>query len=271
MEQNKLWERLAGKRLILAGVDNQTHQTFFQRLIGISSQTGIGYRIVDGLETAREGGLVLLFAKPSGEAPGASKSLRERTAQRRGTRNSDKKWDVPFEEPEEYKSWEQPADGWRAAGKAWEETRSLLTQLSMLRELNPESVLLISDYAVYGTLFGGQHARREDELGSICHTKAEDTAAQCMRTAEHFACSLAREQELPLKVARIGRLPEGQELQRLLTDCIRVLLDGENGEIYNVSKAAADTAEQERDGLTRSPLLPMEIAVDTQKAEKIGK
>lgn len=103
-------------------------------------------------------------------------------------------------------------------------------------------MLLISGNEVYGKCFGTPHALREEELGYISHTAGSDIRAQCMRTAEHFACALAQD-GLPVRIGRMGQLSE--ELpQGLLETCAKILLYGADAEIYNLPCEQPDLSEE---------------------------
>jgi hypothetical protein len=69
----------------------------------------------------------------------------------------------------------------------------LLEQLLVLSRKRPAATVLLSDSRVYGKVFGEPGARSEHELGYVCHTSAEDTAAANLRTAENLAYRLAGE------------------------------------------------------------------------------
>lgn len=154
--------------------------------------------------------------------------------------------------------------------EAWEQTLALLEQLQAVKEHRPEAVLLLSGNEVYGKSFGVSCPQKEDELGYICHTSQTDIPAQCMRTAEHFACRLAAEEQIPVRIARIGELPSGEELHLVLEAAARVLLYGENGSIYNLPSTGAKSEEVSADR-AGSPLIPSVLVTDTEKSERLGK
>lgn len=160
---------------------------------------------------------------------------------------------------------------------AAESLDGLTEQLETLSKIRPASVVLVSDDRVYGKCFGGSHARKENELGYVCHTAKADIPLQCMRYAEHLACRLAREEGLPVKVVRapVGR--HGGALQAVLEAAVRVLLCGAPGEIYNLpvgegtgaakgnSQTAGPADGQGCRGGECSPLSPMDITADSGK------
>ena len=56
-----------------------------------------------------------------------------------------------------------------------------------------------------------------------------------MRMAEQFACRLAAEKNLPVRVVRMDGNAETEALRRLPLQAMRVLMLGASGEIYNIS------------------------------------
>lgn len=250
--QENIWQRFAGKRLVLAGVDGPEYQAFFQSLAGISSRTGAGFRVVDGVENVLDGDYVLLFARPSGgrmTGGGAGDGKAARRPSRRG--NPD--WEAPFDDPSAHYSWRKAPGSVKAAGEDWRELLGLLPQLRALTAVHPEAVLVISGNEVYGKCFGVPHALKEAELGYLSHTDCDDAAAQCLRTAEHFACQLAAEQKLPVRVVRMGALGADEAVPpETLEACARVLLCGEDAQIYNLPGEKRADAEAE------------EVAYDTE-------
>ena len=55
------------------------------------------------------------------------------------------------------------------------------------------------------------------------------------RKAEQFACRLAAEKNLPVRVVRMDGNAETEALRRLPLQAMRVLMLGASGEIYNIS------------------------------------
>jgi hypothetical protein len=140
----------------------------------------------------------------------------------------------------------------------------LLEQLFLLARKRPASTVLLSDSRVYGKIFGAPGARSEHELGYVCHTSAEDTAAANLRTAENLAYRLAGE-GMQICIARMenvaldaqksdddaGRsgkdqISDGGSGGKNMKNCgseayasavhaaLRVLLYGTPGEVYNL-------------------------------------
>lgn len=243
--QGNIWQQFAGKRLVLAGVDGPEYQAFFQSLAGISSRTGAGFRVVDGVENVLDGDYVLLFARPSGgrmTGDGAG----DGKAARRPARKGNPDWEAPFDDPSAHYSWRKAPGSVKAAGEDWRELLGLLPQLRALTAVHPEAVLVISGNEVYGKCFGVPHALKEAELGYLSHTDCDDAAAQCLRTAEHFACQLAAEQKLPVRVVRMGALGADEAVpSETLEACARVLLCGEDAQIYNLPGEKRADAEAE--------------------------
>lgn len=250
--QDNIWQRFAGKRLVLAGVDGPEYQAFFQSLAGTSSRTGAGFRVVDGVENVLDGDYVLLFARPSGgrmTGGGAGDGKAARRPSRRG--NPD--WEAPFDDPSAHYSWRKAPGSVKAAGEDWRELLGLLPQLRALTAVHPEAVLVISGNEVYGKCFGVPHPLKEAELGYLSHTDCDDAAAQCLRTAEHFACQLAAEQKLSVRVVRMGALGADEAVpSETLEACARVLLYGGDAQIYNLP------------GEKRTEAAAGEVAYDTE-------
>lgn len=267
--QERIWEQLSGKRIVLAGIENRERQFFCQNLAGIRAQLGANFTVLDGTEHVSEGDYVLLFGRPSwdGEDDGslecAGADCGNQGKSVRSHKQGSRKWDVP-------------ASAWQCANTSWEETFGLLSQLEAVGRAKPGSILLVSGNEVYGKSFGMPHARAEEELGYVCHTNSLDVPAQCLRTEEHFACQLAREEAFPMKIARMGALPTGEAAGVLLTAAMQALIYGEDGEIYNLpggeeyslqGDPAAVPDEGENGAL--SPLEPLPVVTDARKLESL--
>lgn len=195
-------------------------------------------------------------------------------------------------------------------GRTWQELDEVLRCLQKLEQAPPRAVLLISDILVYGKLFGVPHLLREQEIGYVSHTGAKDMAAQCLRTAEHLCCRLAREGKLPVRIVRAdwaqilpGEADDcmdspaaSEENRRIAEELLRVLLYGNDGEAYNLAlpdqmnKNAANgnaaaalgqsPAEQaavgwqsvNRPGFPmHSPLSPIAVLTDDAKLQALAK
>ena len=211
-----IWQYFAGSRIVLAGVRNNDRELFSENLGTAGSQNGSELTVLDGDDQIREGDYVLLFARTT--VPSRKRKASE---------------------------WKTTGEDWTIAAEDWEETLELLEVLQHLPEKKPAGVLLISGNEVYGKSYGFRCAKKETELGYVCHTGAEDAAAQCMRTVEQFACRLASEKELPVRIVRINGGAEIEELRRLPFQAMRVLMLGVPGEIYNIS-GKKKTAEEEK-------------------------
>ena len=153
-----IWKNFEGSRIVLAGVRNSDRTLFGESLGTVGSQLGGTVTVADGEEQICEGDYVLLFARTA--APDRKRKASE---------------------------WTTTADDWKMAAGDWEETLQLLETLQSLPEKKPVGVLLISGNEVYGKSYGYRRAKKEDDLGYVCHTNAADAAAQCMRTVEQFA------------------------------------------------------------------------------------
>lgn len=140
-----------------------------------------------------------------------------------------------------------------------EQLQELLGQLQELARVKPEAAVLISDNRVYGKLFGRSHPLETWEIGYACHTRAEDIPVTNLRTAEHFACRLAREEGLDIRVARGDASPSGDILVEMTETAVRILLEGEAGAVYNLPMRKPDDQEG------HSPLAPIPIVTATGK------
>lgn len=155
-----------------------------------------------------------------------------------------------------------------------EALQMLMKQMKILTLKKPAAILLISDRRVYGTQFGQKKNLKENEVGYIAHTSKEGADVQYMRMAEHLACRLAREEELPIRVARQSLRKETENLEQMLDALISVLLYGADGEIYNLTESGkpwvfegeeSDSKVQDE----QSPLYWIENTLDTEKLDTI--
>lgn len=153
--------------------------------------------------------------------------------------------------------------------------KALTGAIAQVQKARPRRALLISDLMVYGKVFGRQRLLGEEEIGYICHTSADDAAAQWMRTAEHLCSRLAREESLAVKIVRadwahiLGLLQTEDGPGTILASILDILENGAAGEAYNLSGLtreglARENAERAR---TRSPLAPVTVIPDIRKAE----
>ncbi len=120
----------------------------------------------------------------------------------------------------------------------------LLGQLQEVGKAKPRGAVLLSDNRVYGRLFGKAHPLGTEELGYVCHMMPGDLPAANLRTAEHFACRLAREEGLNIRVARAEavRSQSGGIFGEMTEAAMRVLLEGEAGAVYNLPMQAQEAA-----------------------------
>lgn len=230
--QDMIWEKLAGKKLVLIGNENCQKQEFMQNLACIREQRGLAFTVSDRFEDIGAGDCVFVFGGIEDE--GGFRILEE-----------------------------------------------VLMQLAALTRLHPASVVLVSDNRVYGKCFGASHALKEDELGYVCHTAGEDVPLQCMRYIEHFAVRLAREEGLPVKIARAGGGQAGEAFRQMLEAAICVMLSGTDGEVYNLPAQAGHFNGQEQTEKASvcggaadrseepSPLSPMAVVTDAGRAVKL--
>lgn len=259
-ERDGLWDRFSGKRIVVAGAGGEEQEKMLRNLAAIGSRREKSFAVKSGFEKVGPGDYVLLFAH-RGTASGKGKvSAPENPG--RGNMEGKSAHDRGDEAGRPPKSWEQCSGTWEQTKASWDGMLSLAEELEAMRQAEPEAVLLVTGSAVYGKSFGKAHPLREEELGYVCHASRQDGTAQCMRMAEHLACRLARE-GLPVKVARMDKLPSGEGLDEFLDTVMTVLLDGGVGEVYNIP-----APEEARDGF-HSPLRPMAIRMEGGKAERL--
>lgn len=140
-----------------------------------------------------------------------------------------------------------------------EQLQELLGLLKELAAARPRAAVLVSDNRVYGRIFGGSHPLGTGEIGYACHTMPEDIPVTNLRTAEHFACRMAREEGLNIRVARADDTQSGDMAAAMVEAAVRVLLEGEAGTVYNLPMQAPEDAE------LHSPLSPIPIITATGK------
>ena len=144
-----IWKNFEGSRIVLAGVRNSDRALFGESLGTVASQMGGAVTVSDGEEQIREGDYVLLFTRTA--VPDRKRKASE---------------------------WTTKPEDWNMAADDWEKTMKLLETLRSLPEKKPAGVLLISGNEVYGKSYGYRQAKKEEDLGYICHTNAADAAAQ---------------------------------------------------------------------------------------------
>lgn len=171
------------------------------------------------------------------------------------------------------------------AGGEWIQELNVLEQLASLAKARTGAVLLVSTSAVYGKSFGCPHLLRENDIGYVGHAERGDLAAQCLRTAEHFAYRFAQENNVPVKIARMGMqdggaasagisgAPGSVRTDILMEAAVKVLLYGAPGEAYNLPDGVGCEAQEVRGagGQTHSPLQPIPVRMDTEKLETLGR
>ncbi len=152
----------------------------------------------------------------------------------------------------------------------------LLTEaIAQIQIARPRRTLLISDLMVYGKMFGQQRLLGEEEIGYVCHTSADDAAAQWMRTAEHLCSRLAREEGLAVKIVRAdwAHIPVLLQAEdgsgTILNSILDILENGAAGEAYNLSGLTQEglVRKNAEYAKTRSPLAPVRRIPDIGKAE----
>lgn len=163
-------------------------------------------------------------------------------------------------------------------GAYLEQLDVLMTEMEKVQKAKPEAAVYISDSRVYGKSFGTQVSRREEELGYVCHTSMDEMDRQCMRMAEHLVSRMAKEEHFPVKLVRLDQKPGAKELYVMMPYILGVLLNGDPGEVYNVTEAVDQQEQNENDQRkskaeskplsweeNRSPLTEMEIRMNTEK------
>lgn len=133
------------------------------------------------------------------------------------------------------------------------ELDELLGALSYLAKVRPYRAALISDIRVYGALFGITHPPKEHELGYACHMREDERSITNLRTAEHFACRLAREEGLDIRVLRDAWNAREDEAPKRIAEAMKLLLDSERGQVYNLPGALREETE------APSPLSPVRL------------
>lgn len=243
-----LQKALAGKKIVLAGIENNCRRSFTQQLLQLAAQSGNSFTVSQDLREAGVEDYVLLFGCPDGD---------------------------------EYVK-ESQESGACESGEACT-MRSLPEMFVMLTEKNPAAAVFVSDNCVYGKCFGKEKARKEQELGYVCHTAISDEIPSRLRFAENLAHRLAKEEGVQIAVVRTGaaadetvyteeseagsgkrvymQAPEAGDM-RMLEAALCVLLYGEKGGVYNLSETAAADDDH-------SPLSPMQIVTDTTKADAL--
>ncbi len=247
-DRDVVWERLRGKRIVVAGAGGEARERVLRNLAEMGSRGERGFLVETDLDKVERGDFVLLFAGRGGEDGRRGES--EGVDREYGGGESGKK------------SWERGLGSWEETRENWDEVLSLVERMERLRLREPEAVLLVTGSEVYGKWFGEPRPLGEEELGYVCHTSRQDSVGQCMRTAEHFACRLAKE-GLPVKVARLEGLPSGEGLPEVLEAVVSVLTAGRNGEVYNIPEPGktGDSAH--------SPLRPAAVRMDGGKTERL--
>lgn len=150
-------------------------------------------------------------------------------------------------------------------------------KLQKLINDKPQSVVFLSDYAVYGKCFGEMKERTEEEIGYISHTAKEMQSVQNLRMAEHLICRIAREDAVHAKAVRTDLSLSAESCSEVLY-VLQALLNGVCGEIYNLPVNEEETTTDRRNGTEtdqsytwdemRSPLSPMEIVPNTAKFQE---
>ena len=260
----QLLERLSGARLVMAGCDGSRKQEFARNLAHMAKQNGVGLTVEE-----------------------MAMSAGNKTVMSDGTAvPTDSRAELP--EAADYVMLFWNAEGSPGADDAYAQFFTLTEQMELLSGTKVKSVLLVSDYSVYGKCFGGTEKKSELQLGYVSHTSAQEIPLHCMRMAEHFACRLARESGLRMKVVRAAEGLSGEAQKAMILAAVKVMLDGVDGEIYNLPGSAGDNPgiqgmADNNPGIqgmadndlsrqeTRSPLAPIHILPDTEKVSALDR
>lgn len=221
----QLCAALNGRRIVFAGLSNTQREIYKQNLIHLFRQKQVNVRTADSIKAVTENDLVLIFGQIEDDT--------EKSAGAQHTKRG--------------------------------QLLSLMEQLAILAEKRPAGAVLISDCQVYGKQFGTPHKWKEEELGFLSHTDPQETALQYMRMTEHLACRLAQEEQLHIRVARQNLRTEKEDLGQVIEVLLMLLLQGADGEIYNLPQSGQPWTYGEAE--ERSPLAPLELILDTEKAD----
>ena len=232
-------QRTDGKeKLILLGPDAPVKQM----LKGALTRLAEGENVADTADDLTREDCVLLFGRYAGFEEQPRSSVRDGMGDQR------------------------PDTGW---------IEELTDAIRQIQRVRTREVLFVSDMMVYGKVFGEQRLLCENEIGYVCHTAADGTTAQWMRTAEHLCARLAREEGLSVKIVRAdwehipAVLQEKGEPGAILSSLFDILKNGTAGEAYNLSGLSRDTLERKSAECAgaRSPLAPVAVLPDIGKAE----
>ncbi len=144
----------------------------------------------------------------------------------------------------------------------WDTLLALGKELTRLSEQMEGRWLLLSDFSVYGKLYGSAHPIAEDEMGYVSHTDPADSGAFIRRMAENLFCRMIRDGKLSGCIARIEAGCACEGLTRAeLTQLEQLLEKGADGEAYNLDLVPG----REKKTLPDSPLSPLPFNPDTRK------
>lgn len=283
LEYKQLGGRFTGSRILVMGMDSYEKKEVWKELQRICGLSGIRFEIKEQYDMMRTGDCVLLFPEFGIQ----------------GNTVDEVKTEVKRDGGSVAGIGVQAERAGRSGNDLWHSFLRLTEQLEQIRTTKPRAVLLMSDTCVYGKVFGMPHALKEEETGYVCHTDSGDMGVQCMRMAEHLCARLAREEGIPVKIARVDRRTlmeiedsrnDGKELQtgripggELLEAMLRVLLDGVPGEAYNLpgsgecrlpeSREDEGMNQKETSGIPdeegHSALSPIRIVPDCGKAGRL--
>lgn len=65
--QKTIWDRLADRRIVLAGIRGECYTRFLENLENLAGQPGFSFEVTEGLEQVVAGDFVLLFAELAGQ------------------------------------------------------------------------------------------------------------------------------------------------------------------------------------------------------------
>lgn len=195
---HELWEKFAGKKIIIDGADTEQKRIFVQNLAHFAKQQGIEASLGERLEDASGEDYVFLF----GDAQES---------------DSNQILFKLLEKFELLKLLRPKAAVFISDNRVYGKCFGMERQSGQTEDAEDcES----------------QRLFKENELGYVCHTSQAELPLQWLRTAEHLACRLAAEEGLDIKAVRMER---HADMEQTLTELLCVLADGARGEIYNVA------------------------------------
>ena len=235
-----LWDKLSGKRIILAGISNRQKESFWQSLTYKSSQMGEAFDVSDDLAGAGENDYVFLFGsmEQSSNLGGLLEQLKILAQQKVASAvlvSDNRVYGKVFGAAHRLSEHELGYACHTSAGDQVITAMRMAENLAyrMAMEGVPVRIVRMDDVPGHDAVKAGGGGLVEDRPGS-----------EAMRSG-------------PGDQARSGALPA------VLEAAVKVLLFGASGEVYNLlMQVKEETAEQ-------SPLAPVHVETDTAKLDTI--